>query len=140
MEVNARLSQEKLKFILENINIIPISEIAIKLGYSPVSFRSKLTKWRRSGYDIPMGKKVKDKEQVVKHFRDNVKYVPVLKTTKKKILKPEKNNKRKSVFATREIDLSNCTKLYIPEKRLTVYVRPNSDIDAIRKRYLQPSY
>lgn len=54
-------------------------------------------------------------------------------------LKPMKVSTPKSVgriFPTLNQDLSTKIKLHIPELRMDVYIRPDQDIDLVRKKYL----
>lgn len=69
-------------------------------------------------------KKVKDKKSTVKSLK------PKTLDTKKAIGK---------VLPTRQQDLSNKIPFVIPELRLTVYINPGQDTEAVRNKYLKKS-
>jgi hypothetical protein len=134
--------------------------VAVHIGVGISALKKQVTSWREQGHDIPFlrkntpigairmrndGRRVREYIKTENGWRRVLYKRPSgqpLKKVKRKT-KPKQQpmpklkapKPEKKICATRSVDLTNKVAVCIPERRLTVYVKPGTDAEAVRRKY-----
>lgn len=156
-----KYTPEALQYVMENIRTQSHKEMADHLGVGSNALKKQIWLWRKEGHAIPLKKQVPIGTKAIRNcrglLREFVKtesgwkctHVPRLPAraminkplpnhNKMKFLKGAKRiPKRVKMFTTRKVDLKSRVPVYIPELRMTVFVKPDANVADVRRKYIE---